>query len=187
MRRIGLGTFVLALGLLTGAPGSSANPYDDYKALNRAERQLVLRYFWQVLRVRGAASFARDEAGRRYPAQVGQDDPRDAFRHATWNASMVRRLKSREAARRWADAHESDPANPPVRRAMDLHNNASGRELAWDARTDSGPWWWRTTRFPGDDALADAVEQAVGAGRLVMIEEVAGRRDPYSGRLVPTR
>src|SRR5690606_40654286 len=102
MRRTVLGSVVLVVGLVAGAPGSTAGPYDDYKALTRAERQLVLRYFWQVPGVRAAASFARDEAGRRYPTQAGQDDPRDAFRHATWNASLVRRLESREAARRWA-------------------------------------------------------------------------------------
>lgn len=165
---------------------SHSGPYDDYKALTPAERRLVLRYFWQANDVRGAAEYARVQSERQFPALTGQDDPRDALRHSLWNASMVRRLASREAAARWATAHEDLPNNPAQRRAMDLFNNERGRELAWAQRTTSGWWIFQRASFPGDDALRARMLDATRAGELRVIEEVAGVRDPQSGRLVPS-
>jgi hypothetical protein len=165
---------------------SHSNPYDDYKALTAAEQRLVLRYFWQVNDVRKAAEYARTQSEGQFPALTGQDDPRDAFRHSLWNASMTRRLASKDAAARWANAHEELPNNPAQRKAMDLFNNERGRELAWAQRTTTGSWIFRRTVLPGDDALKARMLDALRAGELRVIEEVAGQRDPQSGRLVPS-
>ncbi|MGE0712595.1 MAG: hypothetical protein AB7N76_33345 [Planctomycetota bacterium] len=159
---------------------------DAYQSLTRAEKRLALRYPWQLLSVYRAARLGRTESEARFPQYPGSDDPRDACRHATWNGSMVRRLESVAAAKRWADAHEDVPQNPAARRQMDLTNNERGRDRTWARRTTNGPWWNRT-QFPSDDEVARDMEQAVRNGELVMIEEQNGRRDPQSGALVPTR
>jgi hypothetical protein len=160
--------------------------YDDYNSLTDAEKRLVLRYFWQVSKVRRAAEFARQKSAAIYPSLSGLDDQRDALRHSTWNGCMTTALDSREAAKRWADAHEEIPSNPARRKAMDLANNASGRDLTWARRTVSGPWWNRSVSVPSNDGVAAIMKDAVETGRLVMIEAVNGVRDPHAGRLVPT-
>lgn len=179
---------LLALALLVLTPaGAESGLYDEYRQLTRAEKWLALRYFWQLPAVRGAAERARQESAVAYPRLPGQDDPRDAFRHSLWNGLMTRRLESVAAAERWGSAHEDFPGNPAARRAMDLENNRRGREAVWSARTTSGPWWWRRTRFPDEAAIGATLRGLVGSGGLVMIEEVGGQRDPDRGRLVPTR
>jgi hypothetical protein len=51
----------------------------------------------------------------------------DAFRHAYWNALMLRTV-GKDWAERWADAHENGaPRNPPLQKRMDLFNNRLGR------------------------------------------------------------
>jgi hypothetical protein len=180
MRRL-----LLIIALVLVPASAQSNPYDDYKTLTRAERRLALRYFWQLGDVKGAAEFARAESERTFPTLVGQDDPRDALRHSLWNGSMVRRLKSREAAERWATAHEDVPGNPAQRQAMDLFNNAAARDAAWALRTTSGGWF-RRTRFPDDGAIRGRMFDALRTGELRVIEEVAGQRDPQNGRLVPS-
>ena len=181
---------LLAIGailLLILSTPSFGGPYDQYKSLTRAERRLALRYFWQLPRVRSAANFARSTSTARYPGLSGQDDQRDAHRHSTWNCAMTASLKSRQAAKRWGDAHETVPNNPAQRRAMDLSNNDRGRQIVWSQRRVSGPWWWRRTAMPSRTAIANRMEQAVTAGELVMVEEVGGQRDPQRGPLVPTQ
>jgi hypothetical protein len=180
---------VLVLGVLLlvpvsgwGAP-SLSNAYNE---MTRAEKWLTLRYFWQAPAVYRAGTYARDESASRYPQQSGQDDQRDAYRHSLWNGSMTRRLKSEHSAERWGNAHEEFPGNPAARKAMDLSNNQTGRQVTWTARASSGPWWWRRTTFPDDAATGNTLRTMLGNGQLVMVEEVGGSRDPDNGRLVPT-
>lgn len=176
----------LALALtLIPLPGQ-ANLYDDYQALNREEKRLALRYFWQVVDVGRAATAARDTSERAFPNLSGQDDPRDAFRHSLWNGFMTRRLNSREAAERWGNAHESDPANPPVRKAMDLWNNHEGRERTWAAGTSRRTWLGTRVSLPDDAAIEALLRDALRTGGLREIEAVNGVRDPQAGQLVPT-
>jgi hypothetical protein len=193
MRRASIVLASLILGILLLSPSldpqaqTLAGPYDAYKDLTRAEKWLVFRYPWQVLRVYRAATFARTESTTRFPGQSGQDDARDAHRHATWNGVMTSRLKSLRSAERWGNAHEEIQQNPAVRKQMDLTNNRRGRDRAWARRTTSGPWWWRSTSFPSDGEIANDVERGVRGGDFVMVEAVNGQRDPHAGSLVPTR
>lgn len=54
----------------------------------------------------------------------------DAFRHALWNALMVK-LTDSSWANKWATAHEYGAKNQPsIEKSMDLSNNAYGRSLA---------------------------------------------------------
>lgn len=62
----------------------------------------------------------------------------NAFRHALWNMLLMRNasgvVKTIEEASHWAEDltlwHEDEfSPNPPLPRAMDLHNNRIGREL----------------------------------------------------------
>ncbi len=182
-RLLPLVCLLLLLGTASAGPTSISSAYSN---LTSAERFLVLRYFWQVPQVFRASSFAQDESAGQYPQLVGQDDQRDAYRHSLWNGSMTRRLKSKSAAERWGNAHEEVPGNPASRKAMDLSNNRTGRDLVWAARTQSGPWWWRRTRFPGDPEIARTMQDAVNQGGLKMVEVVGGQRDPQNGALVPT-
>lgn len=56
----------------------------------------------------------------------------DAFRHALWNFGMAADA-GQSFAKRWSDAHEyGEPNNPPLEKAMDLHNNSVGLQLAKD-------------------------------------------------------
>jgi len=57
----------------------------------------------------------------------GQNDVSDAFRHAYWNAIMVRDVGEAIAVD-IATNHELDPGSPESRQ-MDLWNNAIGREI----------------------------------------------------------
>lgn len=180
-------TLISALVLTLLPTVGQGGHYDDYKALTPAEKRLALRYFWQLGDVKKAAEEARKRSEAAFPTMAGQDDPRDAFRHSMWNGFMTSRLGSREAAERWGTAHESDPANPPVRRAMDLSNNEQGRERTWAARGTRRTWWGGSRAALPDDARVESImRDALRTGGLVEIEALNGVRDPQAGRLVPT-
>lgn len=61
----------------------------------------------------------------------------NAFRHALWNMLLLRNalkyVQHSEKAYNWAETltnwHEEANPNPPLAKAMDLHNNRIGREL----------------------------------------------------------
>lgn len=181
-----LAATILTLTVALAPLAARAGAYDDFQALTSAEKWLVLRYFWQVGKVQDAAEFAKDRSAATYPALPGSDDQRDALRHSTWNGCMTAALDSKDAAKRWADAHEEIPSNPASRKAMDLSNNHTGREIVWSRRTVSGPWWNRKSTLPSRDATLALMKTAVETGGLVMIEVVNGARDPHNGRRVPT-
>jgi hypothetical protein len=86
------------------------------------------------------------------------DGHQDAFRHAYWNALMVREFGPR-FAENFASAHEGAPGNPADREAMDLFNNEVGRNIAVDN--------------PHADAqqLATLVREAVDRGDMVVIDK----------------
>lgn len=64
----------------------------------------------------------------------------DAVRHAYWNALNAR--DHGDLAKRYGDAHESNPAQPNNERAMDLHNNAIGYIIGLQGRGDAiTPSW----------------------------------------------
>ena len=95
-------------------------------------------------------------ADDRFPSADRNDDQNDAFRHAYWNALMVKEFGA-DWAEDYATAHEQLPGNPAPREAMDLYNNEVGRNVAIanpDASTEE---------------LADLIEEAVNNGDTVVV------------------
>jgi hypothetical protein len=76
---------------------------------------------------KGIHDDAFNVADERFPSADQNDDQNDAFRHAYWNALMVKEFGA-EWAEDYATAHEQLPGNPAPREAMDLYNNEVGRE-----------------------------------------------------------
>ncbi|UVJ39247.1 WXG100 family type VII secretion target [Arthrobacter sp. CJ23] len=95
-------------------------------------------------------------ADERFPSPDQNDDQNDAFRHAYWNALMVKEYGA-EWAEDYATAHEQLPGNPAPREAMDLYNNEVGRNVAI-AHPDASA-----------EELADLIEQAVKNGDTVVV------------------
>lgn len=85
----------------------------------------------------------------------GVDDVSDAFRHAYWNALMVKHIDY-SWADRWATAHEE--GSDGISTEMDLWNNNEGRLIAANNPDDA------------DYELSDKVVDAINAGVLRKIE-----------------
>ncbi|MCD4849563.1 WXG100 family type VII secretion target [Arthrobacter sp. AK01] len=95
-------------------------------------------------------------ADDRFPSADRNDDQNDAFRHAYWNALMVKEFGA-DWAEDYATAHEQLPGNPAPREAMDLYNNEVGRNVAI-ANPDASA-----------EELADLIEEAVNNGDTVVV------------------
>ncbi|MGR0160393.1 WXG100 family type VII secretion target [Paenarthrobacter nitroguajacolicus] len=95
-------------------------------------------------------------ADERFPSEDRNDDQNDAFRHAYWNALMVKEFGA-DWAEDYATAHEQLPGNPAPREAMDLYNNEVGRNVAI-ANPDASA-----------EELADLIEEAVNNGDTVVV------------------
>ncbi len=90
-------------------------------------------------------------------AWQSNDGHRDAFRHAYWNAILVKEYGA-DWTKAFTTAHEGIPGNAANREAMDLYNNEVGRQIA-----SGNPGATR-------EELAALVEQAVRDGKLVVID-----------------
>ncbi|QKG85334.1 hypothetical protein GXN76_13190 [Kroppenstedtia pulmonis] len=123
-----------------------------YSSLNRAEKKLFLRNPWVANKVRSAANKARAETRKRF-GWSGRDDCSDAFRHAYWNALMVKRVGS-NWAKRWGDAHEQSGNRNKLDKKMDLYNKRIGRSIAIKNSRAS------------ESKLANLVYKAMKNGRL---------------------
>lgn len=75
-----------------------------------------------------AATKANNEAVARYPGDSLRNGKGDAFRHCSWNALMTIRIGS-NGAERIATNHETIGDGPADENAMDLFNNAQGRQI----------------------------------------------------------
>jgi hypothetical protein len=137
------------------AMGNARAAFVVYGAAQDAEAEAVARF--------GRTGARRIVMGRRAGGDwIQEDGPADAFRHAYWNALMVRRLCDRGLAEQFATLHEAHDfsALPPKRRAiaerkraMDLKNNRVGRGMAWAAGSER--------------EVADKIEAAVWNRELV--------------------
>lgn len=105
---------------------------------------------------KGIHDDAFEEADARFESADRNDDQNDAFRHAYWNALMVKEYGA-DWAEDYATAHEQLPGNPGPREAMDLYNNEVGRKIAV-ANPDASA-----------EELANLVEAAVKSGDTVVV------------------
>ena len=101
---------------------------DDVKKqwdrLTPGEQQYLLDHPMDALTIRKSKEVAfqatQDQFGRN-----GHNDATDAFRHCYWSGWLAMNIGA-AAAKEFTTAHESDPANPPDEKRMDLHNNGVG-------------------------------------------------------------
>lgn len=106
----------------------------DYVAgaagLNSKEKALYNQSPSKGLRCMQAGATASSTAKSKFTSSVLHNGNGDAFRHAFWNALMVK-LTDSSWASKWATAHEDGATNQPsIERSMDLSNNSFGRSLA---------------------------------------------------------
>ncbi len=98
--------------------------YDQFTKLTPAEQAYIAANPDHALTIRNSKDTAFNETKRRF-GKNGHNDKSDAFRHCFWSAILARDLGYKNALH-FTTAHESDPANPPGEKTMDLHNNGVG-------------------------------------------------------------
>lgn len=105
--------------------------------LNPQEQALYDSNVWKGTQSLYYGKIAFDAADARYTVDVLHNGNGDAFRHAYWNALMVKHIDYNWAYD-WATAHEEGaPNNPPLEKEMDLYNNREGRLRVNTSRTDN--------------------------------------------------
>lgn len=130
--------------------------YGTYKRLNDAEKRFVWSHPFAAMTFSEDANKALTTAQSKFPSSELHNGRGDAFRHCYWNAPMARH-EGQELAKEFATAHEESAGQPPEEKAMDLHNNEVGRDIA--------------AKNPGadDSQLAELCMQAVLSGRTIVI------------------
>jgi hypothetical protein len=132
-----------------GAP--EGFPPELYADLNSHERQLVWQHPLLAIRVHVARRDAEQWA-QLQTSEGAHNGMQDALRHAMWNCLMTHSIGA-EDAKMFADAHEESSTNA-WETAMDLNNNAVGRDVAGIPNTTCGT----------------VVMQAWDEGRLMTLE-----------------
>jgi hypothetical protein len=137
--------------------GSPLLLFTDQKDITAIEAGMLGRLDpFELKAFKDISDDALDTAYKRYYGLDGNDSHLDAFRHAYWNALMVKEFGA-EWAEDYATAHEQLPGNPGPREAMDLYNNQVGRDIAL-ANPDASA-----------EELADLIEEAVKNGDTVVL------------------
>ncbi len=100
-----------------------------------AEIKLILLYYADAQKANQLAQealrIAQEEANSTFSQDSLWNGEGDAYRHALWNAMMVRELGV-ERAKQFGDAHEDFEGNDSAEKTMDLYNNEIGRRLGAD-------------------------------------------------------
>ena len=168
---------------------------DKWDKLSDAERAYVVENPRLAVAFNQAADRADEVAVERGFEKNGSDRGifgdagGNAYRHALWNALMVREAfkqdvrmgvsrsdKLGEAAREakmMADAHEDNPKNTiATNKQMDLRNNDVGRQIAIEVL--------KANRWASEAQIASAVERALQDGRLTRVsgQSLAPATDP---------
>lgn len=127
-----------------------------YKNLTPKEKAFVKKYPYVAYSFKQTADKARKEAEKRYSGPGLHNGKGDAFRHAYWNALMVK-ANGEVLAKEFADAHEKNPKQPAKEKTMDLHNNSVGRSIGMRHRRSS------------DAVIANEVDRALKNHQLQII------------------
>lgn len=132
--------------------------------LNPLEQALYDQNPWKGLQALWEGNKAVNEAQERYNGSLHNDNG-DAFRHAYWNAMMVKHIDY-SWAYDWATAHEEGAeGQPAIEGKMDLYNNMMGRLIG------------NANKSKSDEEIADIIQEAVRNGEMKIIA---------NGNLVPT-
>ena len=127
-----------------------------YKNLTQKEKDFIKKHPFAACSFKRAADKARKEAEKRYSGPGLHNGKGDAFRHAYWNALMVKAY-GEVLAKEFADAHEKNPKQPAKEKTMDLHNNSVGRSIGMRHRRSS------------DAVIANEVDRALKNHQLQII------------------
>lgn len=154
-------------------PAGSENISSVYNTLTIAERELLEEDPFGALIVYGASEWSKAKTRDYYEKDNRDDDNSNAFKHAYWNALMVRWL-GMERAEAFATAHEYGQNG--LSSHMDLLNNEKGRSDGLDytlndidlafkimERVSEGYYWQYINRVYQDNVLV--------AGDLVPTDE----------------
>lgn len=95
-----------------------------YPGLTNTEKELISRNPSEALKVFRQKQTAESSADKYFPDGKFNDES-DAYRHYVWACLLVKELGS-QRAQVYLDAHENNPRQPEVERAMDLANNRGG-------------------------------------------------------------
>ena len=156
-------TIGLSLHLFASTPGGFLSEAIHEMTLMDWVNAVV--YHRSLGKIVDAVRFAHVESNRLFPNDPYRPNGKgNAFKHAVWSAVMSSEIGS-GAARRISNGHEDWPKNPPLEKAMDLHNNAIGNAVG--------------DRLPGGkrSEIEDAILRELKNGKLRYIK---------AGRLIPT-
>jgi hypothetical protein len=151
---------------VVGARGLSDEVANTWDALTPSEKLLCVGYPKQALAVLSAKNKAISYTRQNYGTTV-DGSKANAFQHAIWNALMARDIGS-SLASSFATAHEDLPEERLKKtyngftgyehKAMDLHNNAKGRECV--------RWY---DFFASDKTLIERVQQKLQNGEMKVL------------------
>jgi hypothetical protein len=101
------------------------DPYDQYKKLTQAEKDLVKQYPEEALKIRKNRDLATQKTIAQYE-ENGHNNKSDAFRHAYFQGLNTYSVGA-ELTKLFSDAHESEtPTSLNLEKQMDLYNNGKG-------------------------------------------------------------
>lgn len=151
-------------------------PFSPSIQVTATEGKLMDEMTWSrglqgLFELKSTQDLAFSESGHRFPKQPVPDNVpddrakewqlndghRDAFRHAYWNALLVKEFGN-DWAEALATAHEGMPGNPANREAMDLYNNKIGRGIA------------AANPNASKEQLAQLVGDALKEGKLILMD-----------------
>lgn len=144
-------------GFGSDKPESEQKLLTDLSAKDKAMWMLTANQAWQACRERYPVN---EQADGHVEGEL--EGHADAFRHAYWNALMVKRFGP-EQAEKMATYHEYTPEAPdkpnaPTSEAMDLHNNQLGRNIA------------KANPNASEEELADLIAAAVKEGQTLVMD-----------------
>lgn len=134
-----------------------SSDYPGLPDLNQKEQELFNQNPIKGLKAIWAGYKADTEARERYNDSVLHNGNGDAFRHAYWNALMVKYIDY-SWAYDWATAHEEGATGQSaIEKEMDLYNNMMGWTLVLGNESKS------------DEEIADIIQNAVRNGKMKRI------------------
>lgn len=124
--------------------------------LNDEEKRLYSQNKAKALLCMANGKLALEISKNRYSSGLHNGNG-DAFRHALWNAGMVKDVGA-DFAKKWSDAHEyGSKGQPKIEQTMDLYNNNIGINIA------------KSNKFLSVPAMADFIQKEVRAGKMKII------------------
>jgi RHS repeat-associated protein len=134
--------------------GNPVNYVDEDGRLTISEWKLSIAHPNVALQVWNIKEYVEDDVSSKF-AEGFHNGKADAYRHALWNAIMIKELGS-DWTKSFADAHEDFEGNPKEEKQMDIYNNQQGREIG-EQYLDSKYNW---------EDIAATIKQALEDGKL---------------------